>query len=391
MNSARRVCIVTGSRADFDLYRPLLTAIEDTPGLTAEIAVTGMHLSPDFGSTAEQVEDLGFPITGRIETLLSGDTPTAVTKSCGLGVIGFADLWRHDPPDLVFVLGDRFEMFAATQAAYLRGLPIAHIAGGDVTTGSLDDGMRHAISKLSHLHFPSNQDAAERLARMGEAPSRIHMVGSPALDAIADFQPLAIETIEARLEWKWRPLTLLVTLHPDTSGGPREVDELAEMLEALEALEPEIGIILTLPNADAGGWAAGSAMIAFAATRENVIARASLGQELYLSCMAHCAAVVGNSSSGLYEAPSFSVPTVNIGGRQNGRIRASSVINTPPRSKAITAAINQSMAEGRRETVNPYGDGRAVKRILATLRHIDDFQALTQKGFHDPQPGTRDG
>ena len=386
MNSVQRICIVTGSRADFDLFQPLLAALEKSPDFLAEIAVTGMHFSPDFGSTIQQVEALGLPISGRVETFLSGDTPASVSKSCGLGVIGFSDVWRHDPPDLVVVLGDRYEMFAAAQAAYLRGLPIAHLVGGDVTNGSLDEGMRHAITKLSHLHFPSNQDAAARLARMGEMPSRIHMVGSPAIDAICNFQPLPLQTIERRLDWKWRDKTLLITMHPDTFGGGRNVDELSEVLRALETLGPEIGLIVTLPNADAGGRATAAAMVDFAAGRDNAVARASLGRELYLSCMAHCAAVVGNSSSGLYEAPSFSVPTINIGHRQNGRVRATSVIDVPPKSGQILAALRRTLAQKKHLTENPYGDGHSVPRILSVLRGIGDFQCLTAKTFHDGEP-----
>jgi UDP-N-acetylglucosamine 2-epimerase (non-hydrolysing) len=389
MSSARRICIVTGGRADFDLYQPLLSALEEVPEFAVEIAITGMHFSPEFGSTIQQVEASGAPIMGRVETLLSGDTPASVAKSCGLGVIGFSDLWRHDPPDLVFVLGDRYEMFAAAQAAYLRELPIAHIAGGDVTTGSLDDGMRHAISKLSHLHFPSNKDAAARLSRMGESPSRIHMVGSPALDTITNFKPVALEVIEQRLDWQWRAKTLLITMHPDTAPGRRDHDELAVMFEALDALGPEVGLILTLPNADAGGRAAAAATEDFAARRPNAVARASLGRELYLSCMAHCAAVVGNSSSGLYEAPSFSTPTVNIGSRQDGRPRASSVIDVAADAAEMVAALQRALALGRQPTKNPYGDGRAVERILSVLQGIGDFQELKTKQFHDT--GVDDG
>lgn len=386
MTSPRRICVVTGSRADFDLYQPLLAALEKAPEFRIEIAVTGMHFSPDFGSTIRQVEALGLPITGRVETLLSGDTPSSVAKSCGLGVIGFSDIWRYDPPDLVVVLGDRYEMFAAAQAAYLRGLPIAHLVGGDVTTGSLDDGMRHAISKLSHLHFPSNRDAAARLARMGEAPSRIHMVGSPAIDAIAVFQPLSVPAIEERLDWTWREKTLLITMHPDTSGGRTEDDELTQTLRALAAIDPEVGLLLTLPNADAGGRTAAAAMLDFAAEHANAIARASLGRELYLSCMAHCAAVVGNSSSGLYEAPSFSVPTVNIGHRQDGRARATSVIDVASQSAKIVTALEQALALGKQPTENPYGDSQAIPRILSVLRSIGDFQSLMDKSFYDGGP-----
>ena len=386
MNNVRRICIVTGSRADFDLFQPLLAALEKAPEFLVEIAVTGMHFSPGLGSTIQQVEALGLRISGRVETLLSGDTPASVVKSCGLGVIGFSDVWRHDPPDLVVVLGDRYEMFAAAQAAYLRGLPIAHLVGGDVTTGSLDDGMRHAITKLSHLHFPSNQGAAARLVRMGEMPSRIHMVGSPAIDAIADFQSLPLQTIEQRLDWKWRDKTLLITMHPNTFGGQRAVDELSEMLQALDAMGPEIGLVMTLPNADAGGRATAAAMVSFAARRDNAVARASLGRELYLSCMAHCAAVVGNSSSGLYEAPSFSVPTINIGHRQDGRVRAASVIDATPKSAQILAALQQALARKKQPTENPYGDGCSVPRILSVLRGIGDFQGLIAKSFHDGEP-----
>jgi UDP-hydrolysing UDP-N-acetyl-D-glucosamine 2-epimerase len=386
MSNARRVCVITGSRADFDLYQPLLVALDRAAEFTVEIAATGMHFSPEFGSTIRQVEALGLPVSGRVETLLSGDSPASVAKSCGLGVVGFSDLWRHDPPSLVFVLGDRYEMFAAAQAAYLRGLPIAHIAGGDVTTGSLDDGLRHAISKLSHLHFPSNTDAAARLARMGEAPSRIHMVGSPAIDAIVDFKPLSLNAVERRLEWKWRAKTLLITMHPDTSGGERGADELYETLRALDAIGPEIGLVLTLPNADAGGRAAAAATLEFAAGRENAVARASLGRELYLSCMTHSAAVVGNSSSGLYEAPSFSVPTVNIGSRQDGRARAASVFDVAAKTAEILTAVQKAIAWEKHPTANPYGDGKAVTRMLSVLQGINDFKKLTAKSFHDHGP-----
>jgi len=383
MNKPKRICVVTGSRADFDLYQPLFPALRGSPEFAVEIAVTGMHFAPEFGSTVRAIEALDIPISGRIETLLSGDTPASVAKSCGLGVVGFSDLWRHDPPDLVFVLGDRYEMFAAAQAAYLRGLPIAHIAGGDVTTGSLDDGIRHAITKLAHLHFPTNQDAADRLARMGEAPDRIHVVGSPALDVIMGFKPLSRREIEQHLDWSWRDPCLLITLHPETAGGTRGQDELAALIHALEGLEPTIGMIVTLPNADAGGRAAASALEAFGSGRENVVTRASLGRELYLSCMTLCAAVVGNSSSGLYEAPSFGTPTVNIGRRQNGRLRASSVIDVDANSGAIATALRETIALGRRTTRNPYGDGRAVEKIMAVLTGIESFHNLTAKVFHD--------
>jgi UDP-N-acetylglucosamine 2-epimerase (non-hydrolysing) len=383
MSRPRRVCVVTGSRADFDLYQPLLAALDAAPAYAVEIAVTGMHFAPELGSTIRQIEATGLPISGRIETLLSGDSPASVAKSCGLGVAGFADLWRHDPPDLVFVLGDRYEMFAAAQAAYLLGLPLAHIAGGDVTNGSLDDGMRHAISKLSHLHFPTNRQAAERLARMGEAPARIHPVGSPALDAITGFDPLPLDEVESRLAWRWRERTMLITMHPDTAPVSGKSDELRALFDALGRLDPAVGMILTLPNADAGGRAAAAATKDFAASRENAVARASLGRELYLSCMAHAAAVVGNSSSGLYEAPSFGIPTVNIGHRQDGRLRATSVIDVKAEPNAILEAIRHALAQGKQQTVNPYGDGRAVERIVAVLDGIADFRTLTAKRFHD--------
>jgi UDP-hydrolysing UDP-N-acetyl-D-glucosamine 2-epimerase len=379
----KRICVVTGSRADFDLYQPLLAALDRAPGYAPEIAVTGMHLAPDLGSTIDTVEALGLPISGRVESLLAGDTPSSIAKSCGLGVIGFADLWRHDPPDLVFVLGDRYEIFAAAQAAYLSNLPIAHIAGGDVTNGSKDDGMRHAITKLSHLHFPTNQVASTRLLQMGEDPARVHMVGSPAIDVISKFQALSVNAIEQRLNWKWREKTLLVTLHPDTSGGHREFDELSAMLDAFDALDGTMGLVITLPNADAGGRAVTAKILEFADGREATIARPSLGRELYLSCMTHCAAVIGNSSSGLYEAPSFGVPTVNIGDRQDGRIKASSVIDVAPRADRIGAAIQRALEMGDEAVENPYGDGNTAPRIISILDQITDYGALTRKSFHD--------
>ena len=226
-----------------------------------------------------------------------------------------------------------------------------------------------------------------QLERMGEQPSRVHMVGSPALDTIAGFQPLPLEEIENRLEWKWRKKTLLITMHSDTSSGRHEIDELAATLGALDALGPEIGLVLTLPNADAGGRAASATTLGFAAGRPNAVARASLGRELYLSCMSHCAAVVGNSSSGLYEAPSFSTPTVNIGHRQHGRARASSVIDVAAESAKIAAALRSALEQGKQPTKNPYGDGQAVERILSVLKEIDGFRTLTAKNFHDARLG----
>ncbi|MDA9499792.1 UDP-N-acetylglucosamine 2-epimerase [Bradyrhizobium sp. CCBAU 11357] len=391
MNSAaRKICFVTGSRADFGLLVWPMRAIRETSGLTLQLIATGMHLAPEFGYTFNAIRDEGFEVDERVETLLASDTGAGVAKSVGLGVIGFADAFTRLQPDLVVVLGDRFEMFAAAQAAMFMRLPMAHLFGGDVTEGAVDESIRHAISKMAHLHFTSNRDSTRRLMQLGEHPSRIHTIGSVGLDAVKHVDLMNRDDIGNAIGMPLGERNALVTFHPVTVEAGRSVAELDELFAALSTLDPGFRLIFTLANADAEGRALNDRTKAFATDRPNTIAVASLGQLRYLSLMSQVDVVIGNSSSGILEAPSYGVPTVDIGDRQKGRERADSVFHAAPERGAIAAALSQALQRGRKDTVNPYGDGDSSRRFADIIAAIPDFRQFLKKGFYEaPASGAR--
>jgi UDP-hydrolysing UDP-N-acetyl-D-glucosamine 2-epimerase len=381
--SAPRLCFVTGSRADYGLLYCVMKAVQADPGLVLQVAVTGMHLSSEFGSTAEVVRSDGFPVSARVDSLVAGDTPAAMAKSIGAGVIGFADAFEALRPDAVVVLGDRFEIFAAAQAAFVARIPIVHIAGGDVTEGALDEGFRHCITKMASLHCVTNADAAKRVRQLGEDPGRVLVVGSPALDALARTELLGRDALENALGYRFRKRNLLVTFHPATLDATPPEAQLTALLDALDALGPDFGIVFTKSNADAGGRALNEMLAAYVRTRPNCRCFDSLGQRAYWSVMAACDAVVGNSSSGLYEAPSLKKPAVNIGDRQKGRLRAASVLDCPPEPGAIERAVRAALALDCSRVENPYGDGHSAARIVAAIKSIPDLRSTTRKSFVD--------
>ena len=382
MPEKRRICVVTGSRAEYGLLYWLIHDLARDPEVELQLAVTGMHLSPEFGLTYRVIEQDGFRIDARVEMLLSSDTPSGIAKSMGLGVGGFADAFERLQPDLVVVLGDRFEILAATQAALVFNIPVAHIAGGDVTEGAYDDAMRHSITKMAHIHFVTNSVAAERVRLMGEDPAQVHDVGSPGIDYIRRLRPLGRRELETDLNCTFGPRNLLITFHPVTLEPGKSGQYFDELLRALDALGPDVGLFFTMPNADGGGRVLMTMVQAFVEPRANARAFTSLGQVRYLSLMAQVDAVVGNSSSGLYEAPSLHKPTVNIGSRQSGRLMADSVICCEPERQAISTAIAEALRKDCRHAVNPYGDGHASERIAAVLKEIEDPRKLLKKRFH---------
>lgn len=377
----RRICIVTGSRAEYGLLYWLMKDIQSDPDLDLQVIATGMHLSPEFGLTYRVIEEDGFTIDRKVEMLLSSDTPVGITKSIGLGVIGFADALAELRPDILVLLGDRFEILAAAQAALIARIPVAHIAGGDITEGAFDESIRHAITKMAHLHFVTNPEAERRVRQMGENPAHVHSVGSPGIDYVRRFMPLTRAELEHELDFHFRRRNLLVTFHPVTLAEGSSLPQLHELFAALEGLGPDYGILFTLPNADTEGRAMIAEIESFAAAHDNTRAYASLGQLRYLSLMSAVDAVVGNSSSGLYEAPTLKKPTVDIGDRQKGRLAAASVIHCPPERAAIAAAIGKALALDCGDVVNPYGDGHSSARIVATLKNLAAPEALLRKPF----------
>ncbi len=379
----RTVCVVTGSRADYGLLAPVIRALRDDPDLNLRLVVSGMHLAPEFGQTWRRIEEDGFAIDWKVDMLVASDTPVAVGKSVGLGVIGFAEAFAALAPGMVLLLGDRFETLAAAQAALFACIPVAHIAGGDLTEGVYDEAMRHAITKMAHLHFVTNAEAGRRVRQLGEAPERVHVVGSPGLDALRETALLDRDALAQAVHFPWREKNLLITFHPPTLHPGAAADQCRELLTALEGLGPGVGLLFTLPNADNEGRALMELLRAFATEHQNARVYASLGHRVYLSAMAQADAVVGNSSSGLYEAPSLGVPTVNIGDRQQGRLCAASVIDCPPRAGAIRAAVLRALGTDARETKNPYGDGHSAPRIVACLKAVEDWPALVRKRFVD--------
>ena len=381
--SPRTICVVTGSRADYGLLVWPMREIEKTPGLKLCVAATGMHLSHEFGHTVDRIRDDGFSIAAEIETLTSSDTGVGTAKAIALGVIGFADAFSRIRPDLVMALGDRFETLAAAEAAMVMRIPIAHLCGGDVTEGALDDAMRHAITKMASLHFVTNAEAERRVWQLGEPRDRVFNVGSSGIDTIRHIEPLPRAALEADLGISFARRTVLVTFHPETLGARPATDDFDALLAALDALGGDTTRIFTLANADPEGRAVNRHLRDYVAGRADSVAVASLGQQRYLSLMGEVDLVIGNSSSGLYEAPSFGVPTVDIGDRQKGRLRAASVFHAPAEPQAIGAAIAAALKRGKQPTVNPYGDGHASEKIVKVLAATPDFSALVRKRFVD--------
>jgi UDP-hydrolysing UDP-N-acetyl-D-glucosamine 2-epimerase len=347
-----------------------------------QLVATGMHLSPEFGLTYKLIEEDGFFITEHVETLLSSDTPEGIAKSIGLGVIGFGPVFARLKPDIVVVLGDRFEILAAAQAALITSIPLAHIAGGDTTEGAFDEAIRHSITKMSHLHFVTNEVAVRRVQQMGEDSAHIYNFGSPGIDNILRLKLLDRKQLADELGCKFLKRNLLVTFHPVTLEPAESERQFRALLDALGMLGSGVGLMLTKPNADTGGRALMSMLDEFVDGRPNAWAYTSLGTQRYLSLMAQVDAVVGNSSSGLYEAPSLKKPAVNIGDRQRGRLMADSVVNCEPTMEAITAALQEAFRRDCSHTVNPYGSGEASARIAAILKSIQDPRALLKKHFH---------
>lgn len=381
--SRRKICVVTGSRAEYGLLYPLMKAVQGDPELQLQVVATGMHLSPEFGLTFRAIEEDGFPIDEKVEMLLSSDTPVGVAKSIGLGVIGFADAMDRLRPDTLVLLGDRFEVLAAAQAAMVAGIPIAHIAGGDSTEGAFDEAIRHSITKMSHLHFATHEESARRLRQLGENPDHIFVVGSPAIDRLKRMTLLERNDLERELGFRFRKRNLLVTFHPPTLDAQPAEAQFRELLATLEALGAEVGLIFTRPNADPDGRALIRMIDAFVAGRPNAAVYTNLGQRLYFSVISQVDAVVGNSSSGVYEVPSLGKPTVNIGDRQRGRPQAASVINCDPEAAGITRAIREAFGKDCSAVRNPYGDGESSSRILAVLKKVRDPKGLLKKRFFE--------
>jgi GDP/UDP-N,N'-diacetylbacillosamine 2-epimerase (hydrolysing) len=381
----RKICVITGTRAEYGLLRWVMQGIKDDAELTLQIIATGMHLSPEFGLTYREIEKDGFRIDRKVEMLTSSDTSVGIAKSMGLGLIGFADALNDLKPDLIVVLGDRFEIFAAVSTALVARIPVAHLHGGETTEGAFDEAIRHSITKMSHLHFVAAEKYRQRVIQLGEQPDKVFLVGGLGIDNIKRLKLLERPALEASLDFKLGRKNLLITFHPVTLETATATDQMTELLAALDAL-PDTQMIFTLPNADTDGRILIQMVHQFVAQHANAHAYSSLGQLRYLSCIAQVDGVVGNSSSGLAEVPSFQKGTVNVGDRQRGRLQAASVINCEPIRHSIAAALQQlystSFQASLKQVISPYGDGGASDIVVGTIKNCA-LDGLVKKVFYD--------
>lgn len=381
----RKVCIVTGTRADFGLLRGLMEDVAADPALTLQIVATGAHLSVAHGYTLHEIEEVGLHVDATVNLMLGDDTPVGIAHAMARATAGFADVFARLAPDVIVLLGDRYEILAAASAALVTCTPVLHLHGGEVTEGAVDDAIRHAVTKLSHLHCVATEEARQRVLQLGEAPDRVFLVGGLGVDAISRLPLLSREDLEASLGFSLLARNLLITFHPVTLEADDSLAQLDALLETL-ATRDDTRLIFTLPNADAGNRAITERINAFVAAHSNARSIASLGQLRYLSCMRHVDAVVGNSSSGLLEAPSLRVATIDIGDRQTGRPRASSVLHCTPTRDGIDAALRVAYDPAFRATLpgtrSPYGDAGAAARI-ASLLATHPLNGLARKRFHD--------
>lgn len=380
----KKVTVFTGTRADYGLLYWLLKDIQDDSDLVLQLLVSGMHLSPEFGETYTQIEKDGFQIDEKIEILLSSDSSVGVAKSIGLGVLGFADALSRLAPDVVVVLGDRFEALAVAQTAMIMRIPILHLHGGEVTGGAYDDAIRHAITKLSYLHATSTEEYRQRVIQLGESPERVKNVGAIGLDYLKRGEFMSLVQLSKSLSFQLTHDFFVVTYHPVTLADESPEISFKALLDALESF-PEYQVILTYPNADDGGRRIIPMLEAYASRQpERVFAIPSLGQLRYLSAIKYATAVIGNSSSGIIEVPAFDVPTVNVGMRQTGRLAAKSVLHCAPDKtdiqQSIYRAINRSYKKYDERIINPYGQGNASQQIIKMLKEL---RFKPDKSFYD--------
>ncbi len=382
----RKVAVVTGTRAEYGLMRWVIQGIQEHPLLELQIVVTGMHLSPEFGLTYKSILEDGFEVNKKIEVILSSDSPVGISKSMGLGMISFAEAYSELRPDIILVLGDRFEIFSAVAAAMVSRIPIAHIHGGEATEGLIDEPIRHSITKMSHVHFAATEEYRRRIIQLGEDPNRVFNTGTPGIDNIYRLKLLSKKEFEESIGFEIGEKSILITFHPVTLENQTAGYQFDELLKALIQFD-EYKLIFTMPNADTDGRVIIDKINKFVAKYPmRSVAFTSLGQLRYLSALRFISVVIGNSSSGLTEAPSFKVPTVNIGDRQNGRIKAESVIDCNPNSDDIVKSLEIATSSDFRARItnmkNPYGEGGASQKIVENLATINLDGILKKKFFN---------
>jgi len=374
-----KICVLTATRAEYGLLKPVILKLLAVPEFDVRVVVTGAHLSPEFGLTYKEIKQGGIPIDEKIEILLSGDTPSAISKSMGLALIGFGDYFARLNPDMMVALGDRYETLAVCCAAMNQRIPIAHLYGGETTEGAVDESIRHAITKLSYLHFTSTEQYRNRVIQLGEQPDRVFCVGAIGIENILQEELLSRSELEVAIEFRLEKPYAMVTFHPVTLEDNNSAEQFSALLDVCQNHE-EMNFVFSKANADANGRIINQMLDAYVREHDNAVAFASLGMVRYLSIVKHSAMVMGNSSSGLVEAPSLGVPTINIGDRQKGRLQADCVINCEPVSdeieKAMALAMTNDFKNKARVSINPYGDGNTSGKIVGK---IEEFLLLNEK------------
>lgn len=367
----KTIVVMTATRAEYGLLRTVIKRLKQEEEIDVKVVVTGAHLSPEFGMTVHEIEEDRIAIDKKIEILLSSDTPAAISKSMGLAMIGFADYFSDKKVDALLVLGDRYETMAVCCAAMNARIPIFHMHGGETTEGAVDEAIRHAVSKMSYLHFTSTEEYRRRVIQMGESPDRVYVVGGMGVENILTTEFIPREELEKELNCNLGENYAVVTFHPVTLEEATAGEQIDELLKAVEDF-PQMSFLFTKANADADGRVINARIASFIETHSNVYLYDSLGRKKYLSAVKGAVAVIGNSSSGLLEVPTFGIPTVNIGDRQKGRIQAESIINCEPTYEAIRKAMEQAFSmevrEMARTVKNPYGDGNTSSKIVTIIK-----------------------
>lgn len=383
----KKICVITGTRAEYGLLKPVIEKINKDEELELALIATGAHLSPEFGLTYKEIENDGYVIDKKIEMLLSADTPGSIVKSMGVEMIGFADAFAEVKPDMIIILGDRYEMLTAASAAMIYRIPIAHIHGGETTEGAIDEAIRHAITKMSYLHFAAAEVYRNRIIQLGESPERVFNVGALGVENIKTVKLLDKNILENSINFKINENTVMVTYHPVTLEKESSAQQFGNLLYVLEN-RPEWNIIFTKANSDTDGRIINQMIDRFVAEHKNrSIAYMSLGQIRYLSALKYCSMVIGNSSSGIIEVPSFHIPTVDIGDRQRGRAASGSVIRCGTDAEDIDDALRKAVRDDFRQNIknekNPYeGENTSLKTVNIIKRFLQDGIDIKKK-FYD--------